>query len=160
MLFPTSGSSSFSIVFLRKAERRPPNSLEPSTLPEIRLARQTRLRLVPSRPKGGHRPDADSGRCVHSLGSALVDIVGSRSCGRTVNASSAEERAMPAVVRPPCSSRCPPRSIRRLPLSIALLDGAWAVRPLAFVRERGQSILVLEDTPQRAAGPSVRGAHA
>jgi len=36
------------------------------------------------------------------------------------------------------------------------LDVAWAVRPLEFVRERGRTILVLEESGRRAARPAAR----
>ena len=58
------------------------------------------------------------------------------------------------TIGPPCWSCCPPRSTRRPAILDRLaheyelkdeLDGAWAVRPLELVRERGRTMLVLED---------------
>ena len=49
----------------------------------------------------------------------------------------------------PAAEHPTPATLDRLAREYGLkdeLDGAWAVRPLAFVRERGQSMLVLEDT--------------
>ena len=102
------------------------------------------------------------------LGSALMEIAASRSCGRTANASSAEDGATPTAIRTavlavlPAAEHPTPATLDRLAREYGLkdeLDGAWAVRPLELVRERGRIMLVLEDTRQRAAGPIARGAH-
>jgi hypothetical protein len=60
----------------------------------------------------------------------------------------------------PASERPTPRSLDRLAHEYGLkdeLDGAWAVRPLSLVRERGQTVLLLEDPggepPERLLGP-------
>ena len=82
-------------------------------------------------------------------------MAASRSCGRTVSATSAElgVRRMTASGAP-CWPWCPtsehpsPRCLDRLAHEYGLkdaLDGAWAVRPLALERERGASMLMLED---------------
>jgi predicted ATPase len=49
----------------------------------------------------------------------------------------------------PAAENPPPASLDRLAHEFGLkdeLDGAWAVRPLELVRERGRTMLVLEDT--------------
>ena len=48
----------------------------------------------------------------------------------------------------PAAEHPPPASLARLAHEYGLkdeLDGAWAVRPLELVRERGRTMLVLED---------------
>jgi serine/threonine protein kinase len=69
-----------------------------------------------------------------------------------------DSSAVLAVV--PASDPPTPRSLDRLAHEYGLkdeLDGAWAVRPLSLVRERGQTVLLLEDPggepPERLLGP-------
>jgi Zinc-binding dehydrogenase len=64
-------------------------------------------------------PDGGLRTWIHPLGWVLVELAASRYCGRTANVSSAEARATPRVIVPPCSRCCRPRSIRPQPLSIA-----------------------------------------
>ena len=55
----------------------------------------------------------------------------------------------------PAAEHPTPATLDRLAHEYGLkdeLDGAWAVRPLELVRERGRTMLVLEDTERRAAG--------
>jgi serine/threonine protein kinase len=57
-----------------------------------------------------------------------------------------ERRTVLAVL--PAAEHPPPTSLARLTHEYGLkvdLDGAWAVRPLELLRERGRTILVLED---------------
>ena len=63
--------------------------------------------------------------------------------------SRAEGYPAAVLVVLPAAEHPTPATLDRLAYEYGLkdeLDGAWAVRPLAFVRERGQSMLVLEDT--------------
>src|SRR5277367_5475658 len=63
--------------------------------------------------------------------------------------SHAEGYPAAVLVVLPAAEHPTPATLDRLAYEYGLkdeLDGAWAVRPLAFVRERGQSMLVLEDT--------------
>src|SRR5271169_908433 len=63
--------------------------------------------------------------------------------------SHAEGYPAAVLVVLPAAEHPTPATLDRLAWEYGLkdeLDGAWAVRPLAFVRERGQSMLVLEDT--------------
>ena len=60
----------------------------------------------------------------------------------------------------PASERPTSRSLDRIAHEYGLkdeLDGVWAVRPLSLVRERGQTVLLLEDPggepPERLLGP-------
>src|SRR6202163_1847458 len=58
------------------------------------------------------------------------------------------DRAAVLVVLP-AAEHPTPATLDRLAREFGLkdeLDGAWAVRPLEFVRERGRVMLVLEDT--------------
>ena len=58
------------------------------------------------------------------------------------------DRSVVLVVLP-AAEHPPPASLDRLAHEFELkdeLDGAWAVRPLELVRERGRTMLVLEDT--------------
>src|SRR5277367_2566437 len=53
------------------------------------------------------------------------------------------------LVALPAAEHPTPAALDRLAYEYGLkdeLEGAWAVRPLAFVREGGRSMLVLEDT--------------
>jgi len=62
-----------------------------------------------------------------------------------------DSSAVLAVV--PASDPPTPRSLDRLAHEYGLkdeLDGAWAVRPLSLVRERGQTVLLLEDPDSSA----------
>ena len=63
----------------------------------------------------------------------------------------------------PAAEHPTPATLDRLAREYGLkdeLDGAWAVRPLALVRERGRTMLVLEDTLceplDRLLGPPMR----
>src|SRR5271168_3680525 len=63
--------------------------------------------------------------------------------------SHAEGYPAAVLVVLPAAEHPTPATLDRLAYEYGLkdeLDGAWAVRPLAFVRERGLSMLVLEDT--------------
>ena len=63
--------------------------------------------------------------------------------------SHAEGYPAAVLVVLPAAEHPTPATLDRLAYEYGLkdeLDGPWAVRPLAFVRERGQSMLVLEDT--------------
>src|SRR5271167_2811726 len=63
--------------------------------------------------------------------------------------SHAEGYPAAVLVVLPAAEHPTPATLDRLAYEYGLkdeLDRAWAVRPLAFVRERGQSMLVLEDT--------------
>ena len=55
----------------------------------------------------------------------------------------------------PAAEHPTPASLDRLAHEYALkdeLDGAWAVRPLALIRERGRTMLVLEDPSSEPLG--------
>src|SRR5271163_469928 len=63
--------------------------------------------------------------------------------------SHAEGYPAAVLVVLPAAEHPTPAALDRLACEYGLkdeLDGAWAVRPLAFVREGGRSMLVLEDT--------------
>jgi PAS domain S-box-containing protein len=63
--------------------------------------------------------------------------------------SHAEGYPATVLVVLPAAEHPTPATLDRLACEYGLkdeLDGAWAVRPLAFVHERGRSMLVLEDT--------------
>ena len=75
-----------------------------------------------------------------------------RGAGRTVTASSAEDGAFAPMAAAKArlslpAAEHPQLSLDRLAHEFSLkdeLDGAWAVRPLELVRERGLTMLVLE----------------
>jgi PAS domain S-box-containing protein len=60
----------------------------------------------------------------------------------------------------PATEHAPPGSLDRLAHEYGLkdeLDAAWAVRPLALVRERGRTVLVLEDPGSEPLGQLLAG---
>src|SRR5262245_61796999 len=61
-------------------------------------------------------------------------------------------RRREVLVAQPCAERPTPDTVNRLAHEYGLkesLDSSWALRPLELVRERGQTMLLLEPTKAR-----------